>query len=325
VFPPDVPAVPGLFDELNKPSTEGEFGRWQTVGSVRDTRAPVAIGLGAGHVTTGTAIIGLVETSFFTLEVLDLPFVLDPGAPHRPSPPQVHQFATVPAALPDWDKLDPAIPLLHTPARGPMLRTQRGRLFIRLPIDVPLRADADPCGSEGADPGETVPPYEQTAFSDKTPMVVLKPPTGNFAFGSSVRAVRSLYQRSSGGALNSIICGHERSIPAAELVMTDAMRATRRRPRLQDRLLRRRQTTGRHHHPAARTHRQRPPLHGHRLPHRHPRAARTLKPTHVAPVSQMYNASSIGRLPANVRAYRMSAAFGALYVPSGSCLSSRAC
>jgi hypothetical protein len=223
-FPPDLPGVPGLFDELVHPPATGDFTHWQTVGTVRDARIPQAIGLGAAHATTGSAIIGFVETSFFTLEVLDLPGGLRGGGPGKHSP-RIHRFDTVPG-LQGARKLDPDIPMLHTPARGPMLHTQRRRLFIRLPIDVPLRADADPCSSEGADPGETVPPYDQGAFYDKAPMVLLAPPSPtSFAFGSSVRAVRSLYQRSSGGALDSVICGPERSIPAAGLTMSDAMRA----------------------------------------------------------------------------------------------------
>jgi hypothetical protein len=222
--PPDLPGVPGLFDELDHPASAGDFRQWQTVGTVRDARAPLAIGLDTAHVTTGKAIIGFVETSFFTLEVLDLPGLLGSSGLRKQSP-RIHRFDAVPGLLHDWSKLDTGTPMLQTPSRGPMLRTQRGRLFMRLPIDVPLRDDADPCGSEGADPGETVPPYEQGPFVNKAPMVVLKAPSGNFAFGSSVRAVRSLYQRSSGGALDSVICGRERSIPAAGLVTTDAMRA----------------------------------------------------------------------------------------------------
>jgi hypothetical protein len=133
---------------------------------VRDARAPIAIGLDTAHVTTGKAIIGFVETSFFTLEVLDLPGLLGSSGLRKQSP-HIHRFDAVPGLLHDWNKLDTVTPMLQTPSRGPMLRTQRGRLFMRLPIDVPLRDDADPCGSEGADPGETVPPYEQGPFVNK--------------------------------------------------------------------------------------------------------------------------------------------------------------
>ena len=211
-FVGDYPSVPGLFDDLESTAQGLDFTHWQTVATVTEPRSPAFIGLEAAQVA-GAMKFGFVEAIYFTLETITA------ALGHA-----VHRFNSVPALHPDWRNIEPGVPVTHAPPRGPVLQSSRGRLLMRLPVDLPNREDANPCYGD-LDPGETPPPYDHGPFRDRSPKVILASPHGDFAFGTAVRVHRTLYQRSSGGAVNSIICGHERSVPAANLVVTDPMRA----------------------------------------------------------------------------------------------------
>ncbi len=240
----DYSSVPGLFEGVD-PQVTSQLGAqpFRTVATVRDSREPLEIGI---LVATYAPKPCFVEAVFFDLETYTRPLTLQEilrqeeiarltGIPFvNRSGSHVYPFATVPPAY-QWGKaLQPGEPVLHERARGPKVWSDRSRLHIRLPIEIPTHAEPTivdthcfNCEADCTPPlprDEDAPPYNHGPRVDMAPRVGLQPPAGDFAFGSSVRIQHTLYQRSSGGFETDVhIWGRARSLPAKSLIITTPM------------------------------------------------------------------------------------------------------
>jgi hypothetical protein len=224
--PPE--SIPGLFDGVSligAPSSGPDFTGWRTVATLEDPRPSVTVGL-----IGTTAWPTLLDAVFCNLETMMLPLPrlggrlprlnLPPGRGATPptgasrdrAAHAVHRLAPLPTRLrsgQDWSDLRAGAPRLHLPVGDldpPSAQEWNGRLRMLLPNQIGDSED-----------GLT---FEHTTDTDRAPKVLLKAPTGNFAFGTAVAVRRTLYTRwSGGGAYPTDIWGRTRSLKATDVVI----------------------------------------------------------------------------------------------------------
>ena len=238
VLPAPPAQIPGLFDGIpitNVPHSGPDFTTFRTVATVTEPAEPVAIGL---LVKTSSPV--LVDTVYYNLEtrqlgsgsvkfdrddipplVGHLPGGVTPPVPPRrpaPDPHRIHHLVPLPDSWHGgnrYDQLPTDTPVLHVPVAAtdpPQAQVWRGRLRLQPVYDLDLD-DGDPAN----------PPYDHTATQDRAPKVLLRAPTGNFAFGTSVTVRRTLFTHSSGGGPpGTILWGRTRSLTAADVVLPES-------------------------------------------------------------------------------------------------------
>jgi hypothetical protein len=183
------------------------------VATVDDSRAPVAIGL-----ISLTAWPTLLDAVFHNLETLTVPPVLS----RRRGARATHHLVPLPKRWPGGAFSDlPAGQLqIHLPVGTqdpPHAQDWHGRLRLLLPYDV--------AESEG---GVT---FDHTDSIDRAPKILLKAPTGNFAFGTTAAVRRTLYSRYSGGAYpTDHHRGHTRTLDIHNLRLAPSAAAARQAP-----------------------------------------------------------------------------------------------
>jgi hypothetical protein len=243
-------AGPGLFDgigTLGPPASGRDFTTWRTVATLGDRRPAVAVG-----VIATTAWPTLLDAVFGPLETLTLPALRLRGT----LPAGALPAGALPASMPRAGRASGSAgsgvtgpERVHTVHRLSPLpsRWRSGRALNELAagdvwLDLPL-GDLDPPTAQDwhgrlrmllpynltDDEGVT---FEHTATDDRAPKVLLRPPGGNFAFGTAVAVRRTLYPRySGGGAYGTEIWGRTRTLNARDVRLPDDPEGRRRRPR----------------------------------------------------------------------------------------------
>ena len=209
--------IPGLFDGISAtgtPASHPDFTAFHTVATVDERRDPVAIGLIAL-----TAWPTLLDAVFHNLETLTVPPVLS----RRKGARATHHLVPLPKHWPTggaFADLPVGQLRLHLPAGAqdpPQVQDWHGRLRLLLPYDV--------AESEG---GVT---FDHTDSIDQAPKVLLKAPSGNFAFGTTAAVRRTLYPRySGGGAYPTAIWGHTRTLDIHDVRLPTSAAAARKAP-----------------------------------------------------------------------------------------------
>jgi len=181
--------APLMFDNAASPETafvRGDFTNWTTVASVDTSESAVAVGM---MTSTQTAI--LAEGEYFTFDILKdgqvLGFI-----------PAQHTALEPGQGLPNL-----------TPDRLYRLSPKPGALLRRLPLSWVMGAPYDNL-------------FDRTASIDDAPRLLTRPPTGDFAVGTSCKVRRSFFSPWAGGAAEgATIWGKESSIAVSDVVAPD--------------------------------------------------------------------------------------------------------
>jgi hypothetical protein len=199
--------IPGLFDGADSPpaaSPNAALDAWRTIAKVTDTRAPQAVGL----ITRKWKASHLCETAFFNLEI-------QTGGSHA-----VHRFSRAePLGSLGGGALNGA------PRDRPVLDLPNDAAWVRYVNDHVLLLGA-PYGGKGL-LNETI-SYDDTAMPpngfghsssiDHAPKVVLRAPSGDFAFGTAAMMYRTLQPpQAAGDARDTEMWGHAYSVKATDL------------------------------------------------------------------------------------------------------------
>lgn len=212
---PATDTVHGFFDDIDDPQAPDPTASWdrfKTV-AVRSNSAPV---VGIGLIVRKWDHPFLAEGRFFNLEMAD----------------QVEgrhgwRLTDVPAVRRgdlDYMTLTENSLVYHRPSGGPVARTSGHRLYLNAPFSVL---------HEAADDGfRHYPHFDLQGADDRAPRLVVRPPAGDFAFGSSVRVARAIMTPWAGGAIaDKQMFGVAHSFPAGKVVVPAATRNKQPAPR----------------------------------------------------------------------------------------------
>lgn len=203
---PATDVVQGFYHDVDDPQPPDPTAGWGGFRTIA-VRSNAATPIGIGIVVRKWEHAFLAEGRFFNFEMLDA-VVGRHG----------WRFTDVPAVRRgDVDYLTLAENSLvyHRPSGGPIARTSRHRLYLNAPFSV-LHESAD-------DGFRHYPHFDVDGVDDRAPRLVVRPPAGDFAFGSSVRVARVIMTPWAGGAIaDKQMFGVGHSFPADKLVLPKA-------------------------------------------------------------------------------------------------------
>lgn len=184
---------PLMFDDADAPHsapTGGDFSRFQTVATLDIPQAPQAIG-----VITKTWNMILAEGQFFSFET---------RVAGRNDALPLYNVNTAFVGS-DLAGLPTGTLLRHVPQAGALYRRRNFSMFMGVPYT----------GT-----------YDHWSSADQAPKMLTRAPTGDFAFGSSLKVSRSFVSPWAGGAARGLtVWGRENSADIRDVVVPDRVRA----------------------------------------------------------------------------------------------------